>query len=126
MSDLTLTTRAVDSVAPIATGDLVDGDGTVTLPGVDACERLLLLVANLDAATDATVTLLAGTDPPAWEAAAGDLAFTVNGTGGAFPAVVLGPLSSSRFVRSDGSIQLSVALGGGDGVTITAYELARL
>jgi hypothetical protein len=126
MPDLALVTLTADNAAPAADAVLADADGTYTLPGAYAPERTILIATNTDADAVADLTLLAGADPPAGAQGQGPLAFSLDPSVGDVPSVVIGPFTSYRFVQADGTLALTVALNGGDGVSLVAYTLPRV
>mgnify|MGYP006976780454 CR=1 FL=1 len=81
-------------------------------------ERTVLYVTNSDNSPH-TVTIKAGTNPPAIAAGQGDLTFVV----GAESAVYFGPFESGRFLRNDGTVHIDIE-SGHTGV-ITALLLPR-
>lgn len=105
------------AVAADPTNQHVVGDGYGTATPVPL-EELLVQVTNTSGSTK-TVTVLAGTNPPAFEAVLGARVFSV--PDGA--TWWLGPWSSSRFVRSDGA--LVIDLESGFVGELRAYHLHR-
>lgn len=80
----------------------------------------LLLLFHLSAATAAdTITIVAGTEDPAFRRGLGDLAFEA--TGGA-EEVVFGPVETARFLQADGKIYIDIA-GSTIAGTIEAYRM---
>lgn len=88
--------------------------GTVPL------EQLVLRVANTAGSTR-TVTIKAGTNPPAAEAILGDVAITVPATTG---VKWVGPLSSGRHAQDDGTVRIDLEAGFTG--TLTAFHLPRI
>lgn len=83
-------------------------------------ELTMLRITNT-AGTDKVVTIKASTSSvPAWRSGLGDLTVTVTATTG---VQWIGPLSSSRFLQSDGSLSIDIASGHTG--TITAFKLPR-
>ena len=102
--------------APVSTGA---SSTAVTSAALDATDshvftpthplgEYLLEVTNTTASTK-TVTIKAGDNPPADASGVGDLVVSF-GAGNVTPVVkLIGPLSSSRFIQSDGTVNVDVA-----------------
>jgi hypothetical protein len=87
-----------------------------------ALDEFFLLVSHTTASTK-TVTVKAGDSPPADAAGQGDL--VVSFGAGNVTAVVklIGPLSSSRFIQNDGTVNVDVEAGATG--TVTVYRVPR-
>ncbi|MGI5515301.1 hypothetical protein [Streptomyces sp. CA-106131] len=99
-------------------GTTIDATNSHTI-AASRGELTLLRVTNT-AASNKNVTIKAGNNDPAWRRGQGDLTVTVNATSG---VQWIGPLSSSRFVQTDGSINIDIASGHTG--TITAFKMPR-
>ena len=84
------------------------------MPGAPTAKNLVLRVANT-AASPFTCIIRAGVVPPAFRQGLGDLTVTITNA----TTKWIGPLSSSRFAQTDGSI--NVDFGVGFTGTITAF-----
>lgn len=115
----------LDTVAPVESPTPVNADTTLIIPATADGNRLFMFLANRDASTPAEVSVLPGVNPPAFQTPDTPLAFTLEGTGGDFPAVTLAPFTTARYTQADGTIHLAVALGGGDGIDVTVYQFPR-
>lgn len=109
----------------VANSNLADVAGTsvdVTNDHVinNARPELTVLRVTNTAGTDKVVTVKAGGGDPAWRRGQGDLDVTVTASTG---VQWIGPLSSSRFLQSDGSLHVDIATGHTG--TITAFKLPR-
>jgi hypothetical protein len=82
-------------------------------------ELTLLRITNTSGA-DRIVTIKAGGGDPAWRRGQGDLNVTVTASTG---VQWIGPLSSSRFLQTDGSLQIDIVASHTG--TITAFKLPR-
>lgn len=89
---------------------------------IENCPPLeeLLIEARNTAGAEYDVTIVAGDSPPALSAGQGDLVVPVAATSG---VKVIGPLSSARFLQSDGSllVNLEASFAG----TLVAYHIPR-
>ncbi|WP_200302234.1 hypothetical protein [Streptomyces adelaidensis] len=110
----------------VANGNLVQPAGTTLVAAPtnnmqisDAVpEYTVLRVSNTDDDTALTLTVKAGTNPPALAAGQGDLAVSI-----AFGTVrFIGPFESGRFIQSDGSMLIESTTTTG---TITALRIPR-
>lgn len=101
-----------------ATDTTADTTNDHVVSGVP-CEELILRFANTNG-SDRVATILAGDNPPADAAGQGDLAVTVPATTG---VRWVGPLSSARFVQSDGTVLIDLAASFAG--TVTAYRVPR-
>jgi hypothetical protein len=91
----------------------------VTTPGAaDSINLLFLYVANTDSADHTCTVKTATGSPTGARGGTGDLVSTISHTaaGG-----IIGPLDSTRFTQSDGS--LNVDFSSATGMTIVAYML---
>jgi hypothetical protein len=103
------------------TAQTIDTNGIVNCAVQGLSERLIIEAVN-SAANNITVTVRAGTLPPAMRASA--LAVTVVATTG---KVIIGPLESARFAKPDGSIDVDfLAASGAPNLAIRVYRLPRL
>lgn len=102
--------------ALVSTGDSSTAVTSVALDATDShvftpthpLGEYLLEVTNTTASTK-TVTIKAGDNPPADASGVGDLVVSF-GAGNVTPVVkLIGPLSSSRFIQSDGTVNVDVA-----------------
>lgn len=123
---ITLNALTAGTVLTRPTGDVLDtGTDPVTIdltPNADT-HRIILEVTNTAAAADTmTVSIAAGDTPPAMEASAGALSYTV-----AQNAVRYIVLDSSRHMQSDGTIEVTVtpASTKTQTATIRAYKLPK-
>jgi hypothetical protein len=101
----------------------IDTDGTVNCAAAGLMDRLILEVINL-AATALTVTILAGTGDQALIPA--DLAVALAATGNATDKRIIGPFEAGRFMKADGSFDVSFAKASGStNATVRIYRLPR-
>jgi len=108
ISELTPNARTAD---PAGTAS-----GATNIVAASVPEELLLRAVVTTATTN--VTIKAGDNPPALNSGQGDLtAACVVGTNW------IGPLTSARFIQSDGTINVDVATPAN--VTLTAFHLPR-
>lgn len=112
----------------VANGTLTDPAGTTLDPtnghtiAAAKPERTMLRVTNTASSTK-TITIKAGTYPPAIAASLGDLVVTL-GIGNVTTQVAwIGPFESGRFLQNDGS--LSIDVGASATGTITAFVKAK-
>ncbi|EFC80241.1 hypothetical protein [Parafrankia sp. EUN1f] len=82
-------------------------------------EYTLLRVTNTDGSAH-TLTIKAGTYPPAWAKGLGDLTVSIAATTG---VQFIGPFESGRFLRSDGTMWIDVETSHAG--TITAFRLPK-
>lgn len=110
---------AVSYSALTVDGNLADPAGTtVASEGTIANavpELTVLRVTN--GSTAGSLVIKAGDQPPAIAAGQGDLTVAV----GASKTVFVGPLDSSRFLQSDGSLSFTNT----QSLTVTAFKVAR-
>lgn len=108
ISELTPNARTAD---PSGTASGANNTIAASVP-----EELLIRAVVATATTN--VTIKAGDNPPALSAGQGDLvAACVVGTN------FIGPLTSARFIQSDGTINVDVATPAN--VTLTAFHVPR-
>lgn len=122
---VTITQLAADTVTANPAGTTADpanghviGDVPGTIQPVPL-EELVVRVANASGSAK-TVTVKAGTNPPALDAILGDVTATV--ADGA--AKWLGPMTSARFAQDDGTLR--VDLEAGFAGTLTAFRMPRV
>lgn len=121
-TNLPLTALAPNSSIAAPAGTNVDATNgmnvqivTNGIPAAYSLADVFLQVTN-SAASAKTVTVRAGSNPPAFRAGLGDLAVSVN----ASATVFIGPLESARFAQVDGS--LNIDFGSGMTGTINAFN----
>ncbi|MFE4919004.1 hypothetical protein [Streptomyces sp. NPDC056661] len=109
----------------VANSNLSDPAGT-TLDATNdhvinaAVPELTVLRVTNTSGSDRIVTVKAGSGDPAWRRGQGDLSVTVTATTG---VQFIGPLSSSRFLQPDGTLQVDIVASHTG--TITAFKLPR-
>jgi len=113
-----VTTLTANTAVTEPAGTTADPTNDHVVSGVP-CEELLLRFANTNG-SDRVATILAGDNPPADAAGQGDLAVTVPATSG---VRWVGPLTSARFVQSDGTVLIDLAASFAG--TVTAYRVPR-
>ena len=120
-ASLTINKLSANSSIAQQAAQTADTNGTINCPVKSLTDRLFIELVNADdAAVD--VTVLAGTGAQAHQAR--DLKVTLSASGGGSDAKLLGPLSSSRFVKADGSIDVKVqAAAGAPNLSIRVYQL---
>lgn len=125
-SAITVNALTANTVLTAPTADVLDtGTAAVTIPVTPDGDTSRLLLEFTNTAQDAdtmTVAVLAGDTPPAFQASAGDLSFTV-----AQSAVRYVVLESARFMQSDGTISIKItpASTKTQTATIRAYKLPK-
>lgn len=121
-ANLTVTDLTLNSSVVRPAGDTIDTDGTVPILG-DALNRLVIEVTNNDAENNLVVTVAAGQSPPAVLETFGALAVTIAGGG----VALIGPLESARFMRADGTINVTFQETGAGAAeaTVRAYLLPK-
>lgn len=114
---ITVTTLGKNgNVNPPATTSVDTTNGHKVTP-TGPVENLVLIIAATDTAAR-NYTIVAGDNPPAVAAGQGNLVLSLNNT-----THWVGPLESSRFLQSDGTISIDVATGATG--TITAVQLPK-
>ncbi len=106
-----LTAEAQNAFTLAAAGVAIDATNhhSVTVPaGVDARELVLFFVHTTSSSKAATVK--AGVNPPSVRTGTGDLTVTM-GDGSTTAVLALVPLDGSRFMQSDGTINIDIASG---------------
>jgi hypothetical protein len=118
---LTVVDLAANSSVTASSVSLDATDSHVFTPA-HPLDEYFVLATNTTASTK-TLTVKAGDSPPADAAGQGDLVVSF-GAGNVTPVTKLvGPLSSSRFIQSDGTVNLDVAAAMTG--TITVYRVPR-
>lgn len=104
-----LTAEAVTAPTLAALGVAIDATNShvVTPTGAIDPRELFLFVVNTTASSK-TATLKAGDNPPAARQGGGDLVATMT-DGSTTPTLAIIPLSSSRFMQSDGTFEIDIA-----------------
>jgi hypothetical protein len=88
------------------------------LDGESAGKMILIFHVSAATASD-TITLVAGTDDPAFRSGLGDLVYTC--AGGAVE-VVIGPIETARYIQSNGEIHIDLA-GATIAGTVEAFQV---
>jgi hypothetical protein len=122
-ASLTITDLTKNAAVNQPSTQAIDTDGTVNCATAGLTDRLIMEIINL-AATALTVTILAGTGSQALIAA--DLAVALAATGSATDKRIIGPFEAARFMKEDGSIDVSFAKASGStNATVRIYRLPR-
>lgn len=102
----------------------IDTNGTIPVAVGGRTDRLIFEVVNDDNAA-LTFKVLAGDNPPAIQAPAGDLSVALAASGGGATAKrIVGPFESARFLQADGTINVSFqAATGAPAASIRCYRL---
>ena len=102
----------------------IDTTGTVNCPAAGLTDRLIIEVVNTDDAA-LTVTVKAGTGSQALIAA--DLAVSLAASGGGATANrIIGPFEAARFMKEDGSIDVTFTPAtGAPACSVRVYRLPR-
>ncbi len=102
--------------ATVSTGQTINPSNGIVIPAAGNTRNLWFEVRNTNG-TIGTVTVKAGTNPPAFQSALGDVTFTVPATTGVREAFI----DSARFAQDNGDIYLdfSANMAG----TVFAYRL---
>lgn len=105
---LTPTVLTANTSTADPAGDDLDATNSHVFTPTSPLDEYLIRVTNTTASTK-TLTVKAGDNPPADAAGAGDLVVSL--TAGNVTAQVkwVGPLTSSRFIQNDGTVNLDVA-----------------
>lgn len=97
-------------VAFPAGGTITQANGSVFTPASGATLEEYLFKFSHTASSTKTATVKGGANPPA--NASLDLTVTCTGDGSTTPVVVIvGPISSARFVQADGTVNIDYASG---------------
>lgn len=105
----TLTPEAVSAFVLASGGTAIDATNNhVITPAADCDPRELVLFITHTTASEKTVTVKAGDNPPAVRNGAGDLVATM-AAGNSTATHAFVPLTSSRFLQEDGTINVDVA-----------------
>lgn len=105
----TLTAETVTSTTLAGVGTAIDATNNhVITPPADCDPRELFLFIVHTTASEKTVTVKAGDNPPAVRNGAGDLVATM-AAGNSTATLAIVPLSPSRFTQDDGTINVDVA-----------------
>lgn len=115
---VTYTNQPANGAIAQPAGTALDATNHHVIANADA-ERTLLRVTNT-AGANGTITVKAGSYPPALASGLGDLAVTVAATSG---VQFIGPFESGRFLQNDGSLNVDVSSGMAG--TITALRLPK-
>lgn len=106
------------------TAQAVDTNGTINCPLGEGRSRSIFLEIVNAAATVLTVTVLAGKNPPALNAA--DIAITFAATGSAGDKKLIGPFDASFCGKADGSVDIKFqAASGAPNATVRAYRFVK-
>lgn len=115
---ITLNSLAVDTSTVAIVADVLDtGTAAVTLsltPAGDTHNILLEFVNTAQAAKAMAVKILAGTTPPAFLRGLGDLSISVAQNKTAYVVI-----DSARFMKADGTIDVSFTPAAGEAQTMT-------
>lgn len=103
-----LTAEAAADVVLSTAGVAIDATNSHVITPGSADPRELLLVIYHTTASAKIATVKAGANPPAVRNGAGDLAKSM-ADGSSTPTIAFIPLSSSRFMQADGTIQVDIA-----------------
>jgi len=120
---ITVTSITPNTATADVAGTTIDATNShvITPPSGCTVEELFIRVKNTTASTK-VATVKAGDNPPATDAGAGDLAISLT-DGSSTPTVKFVSLGSSRFVQSDGTINIDIdaSMTG----TITCFRIPR-
>lgn len=117
---LTVTSLTAGGAAAQPAVQTIDTNGTINCPGGHAMDRMVIECVNA-AANAITVTVKAGTNPPA--ALSRDLATSVPATPG---ARLIGPFESARFLKADGTFDVQFqAASGSPNLAVRIYKLPK-
>lgn len=101
----------------------VDTDGTINCDLGGKFDRVVFELINAAAAA-CTVTFKAGTSAAAHQSK--DLAITLAATGNAAAKQIVGPFESSRFMKTDGTLDVAfLAASSTPNVTVRCYRLPK-
>jgi hypothetical protein len=109
LSITTLTSESADAFVLASAGTAIDATNNHSItPPADCDPRELVLFITHTTASEKTVTVKAGDNPPAVRAGLGDVTATLAaGNSTATHAII--PLTGSRFLQDDGTISVDVA-----------------
>ena len=119
---LTPVVLTANAVVADPAGTALDATNSHVIAAGVATDEYVIRVVNTYAGTK-TVTLKAGSNPPADAQGQGDLVLSL-ATGSVTPTVKwFGPFTSSRFLQNDGTVNLDVAASMTG--TITVFRIPR-
>jgi hypothetical protein len=122
-ASLTINELTGNSALSQPAAQTLDTAGTVPINCKSETDRLIIEAVNGDDAA-ATLTIKAGTGVQAHTAK--DLAVALAASGGGATANrIIGPFEASRFVKADGSIDVTLAGGASPSVAVRVYRLPR-
>lgn len=116
---VTVTTLTANTGVTEPAGTTADPTNDHSIDPGGPSEELLIRLANTNG-SDRVATILAGDNPPADAAGQGNLDITVPATTG---VKWVGPLTSARFIQSDGLVHIDLAASFAG--TVTAYRIPR-
>lgn len=126
-SSFTVTSLTANSSTARPAAQTVDTNGTVPFTPVKGYTNLIMLELVNAAAAALTVLIKAGDNPPALRASQGDLSVALTATGGATPAVFIGPFESGRFIQDDGTVNVNfTAASSTPNVAVRVIQLPKL
>lgn len=122
-ASITVTALSANAATARPAVQTIDTDGTVPCDVKGSMDRLVFEIVNAAAAA-VTVTFKAGVIPPSHLSR--DLAVALTATGGATPAVIVGPFESARFLKANGQIDIAfLAASSTPNVTVRCYRLPK-
>lgn len=118
-ANLTVTSLTANGATAQPAVQTIDTNGTINVPGGHPMDRMVIECVNA-AANAITVTVKAGTNPPALLSR--DMATSIP----ASSARVLGPFESARFTKADGTFDIQFqAASGSPNLTVRIYKLPK-
>lgn len=116
---ITLTSLALSAETADPAGTAIVHANTHVISPTKGAGKVAIRLVNTTA-SEKTMTILAGDNPPAQSAGQGDLTLTF-GAGNSTPVVKWVVLESARFIQDNGTIRINVA--GSTTGTISAFQL---